>query len=148
MKTFRSAVLIALIVAVGAARAEDRPAAGSLVHFGRVVVPPVARTDVANLVAAGTLDTDGYKVVVLNLAGELKSANGNHEVAFARYQERLRAFIATKQKAALKFASFFAPRSRFGIVLGNKIMKLMTIPFISELAAGREIRDSIDLPDY
>jgi hypothetical protein len=75
MKLFRSAVLLVLTVAVGAARAEDRAAAASLVHFGRVVVPPVARTEIANLVVAGTIDTDGYRQVVLNLVGELKSAS-------------------------------------------------------------------------
>jgi hypothetical protein len=75
MKFFRSAVLLVLTVALGAARAEDRPAATSLVRFGRIVVPPVARTDIVNLVVAGTIDTDGYKHVVLNLAGELKSTS-------------------------------------------------------------------------
>lgn len=75
MKLFRSAVLLVLTVALGAARAEERPAATSLVRFGRIVVPPVARTEIANLVVAGTIDTDGYKHVVLNLVGELKSAS-------------------------------------------------------------------------
>jgi 2-polyprenyl-6-methoxyphenol hydroxylase-like FAD-dependent oxidoreductase len=82
------------------------------------------------------------------LAGELKVARGEHETAFARYQERLGAFIATKQKAAVRFAPFFAPKSRFGIFFRNQVMKLMAIPFVSELAVGREIRDGIELPLY
>lgn len=82
------------------------------------------------------------------LAGELQRASGDHEVAFARYEQRLRDFIAAKQKGALKFASFFAPRSRFGIFLGDQIMKLMSIPFVADLAVGREIRDDITLPEY
>jgi 2-polyprenyl-6-methoxyphenol hydroxylase-like FAD-dependent oxidoreductase len=82
------------------------------------------------------------------LAGELQRASGDHEVAFARYEQRLRDFIAAKQKGALKFASFFAPRSRFGIFLGDQIMKLMSIPFVADLAVGREIRDDIALPEY
>lgn len=82
------------------------------------------------------------------LAGELKRAHGNHEVAFAQYQERLGAFIAGKQKAAVRFAPFFAPRSRFGMFFRNQVMKLMAIPFVSELAVGREIRDRVDLPEY
>jgi 2-polyprenyl-6-methoxyphenol hydroxylase-like FAD-dependent oxidoreductase len=82
------------------------------------------------------------------LAGELKRANGNHEVAFIQYQERLRTFIAAKQKAAVKFASFFAARSRFGMFLGNQVTKLMAITFVAELAVGREIRDVIELPVY
>ena len=75
MKLFRYAVLLVLTAALGAVGAEDRPAAPSLVHFGRIVVPPVARADVANLIVAGTIDTDGYRQVVLNLVGELKSAS-------------------------------------------------------------------------
>ncbi|MGE0872641.1 MAG: FAD-binding domain [Kofleriaceae bacterium] len=82
------------------------------------------------------------------LAGELARANGNHELAFARYQDRLRSFIPIKQRGALRFASFFAPRSRLGIFTGNQIMKLMALPFVTELAIGRELRDSIELPAY
>jgi 2-polyprenyl-6-methoxyphenol hydroxylase-like FAD-dependent oxidoreductase len=43
------------------------------------------------------------------LAGELKRGGGDHEAAFDRYEQKLRDFIADKQKAALTFASFFAP---------------------------------------
>lgn len=82
------------------------------------------------------------------LAGELKQANGGHELAFARYQQRLATFIAGKQKAAVRFGPFFAPRSRLGIFMRNQVMKLMAIPFVSELAVGREMRDSIELPSY
>jgi 2-polyprenyl-6-methoxyphenol hydroxylase-like FAD-dependent oxidoreductase len=82
------------------------------------------------------------------LAGELKRANGDHEVAFARYQNRLKTFVAAKQKAAVKFTSFFAPRSRTGMFLGNQVTKLMSIPFVSELAIGRDLRDALELPEY
>jgi hypothetical protein len=30
----------------------------------------------------------------------------------------------------------------------NQVMKLMAIPFITDLAVGREIRDEIELPEY
>lgn len=82
------------------------------------------------------------------LAGELERAAGDHVAAFARYEERLRAFIATKQKAAVKLSSYFAPRSRFGLLVGDQATKLMSIPFVSELLVGRELRDAIELPDY
>jgi 2-polyprenyl-6-methoxyphenol hydroxylase-like FAD-dependent oxidoreductase len=82
------------------------------------------------------------------LAGELRRANGQHDAAFARYQERLAGFIAKKQQAAVRFAPFFAPRSRLGIFVRNQAMKLMAIPFVAERAVGRELRDFIDLPDY
>src|SRR5262245_30350153 len=38
-------------------------------------VPPVARTDVANMIDAGVIDTEGFTHVTLNLAGELKSTS-------------------------------------------------------------------------
>jgi 2-polyprenyl-6-methoxyphenol hydroxylase-like FAD-dependent oxidoreductase len=82
------------------------------------------------------------------LAGELKRAHGDHEAAFARYQERLGALIAGKQHAAIRLAPFFAPKSRFGVFVRNEIMKLMAIPFVTELAVGREFRDRIELPAY
>jgi 2-polyprenyl-6-methoxyphenol hydroxylase-like FAD-dependent oxidoreductase len=82
------------------------------------------------------------------LAGELKRAQGNHELAFAKYQERLGAFIAGKQRAAVKLAPFFAPTSRVGLFMRNQIMKLMASSFVTELAVGREFRDRIELPPY
>lgn len=82
------------------------------------------------------------------LAGELKRASGDHEAAFDRYEQKLRDFIADKQKAALTFASFFAPRSRLALFLGNQVTKLMNIPLVTELAVGRQIRDRIELPEY
>jgi 2-polyprenyl-6-methoxyphenol hydroxylase-like FAD-dependent oxidoreductase len=82
------------------------------------------------------------------LAGELKRAGGQHETAFAKFQERLQSLIARKQTAALKFASFFAPPSRFRLLIGNLLVELMAIPAITELAVGREIRDVIELPSY
>jgi len=82
------------------------------------------------------------------LAGELKRSGGDHGAAFAAYQDRLATFIARKQKAAVKLAPFFAPRSRMGIFARNQVMKLMRIPLVASLAVGRELRDRIDLPDY
>lgn len=82
------------------------------------------------------------------LAGELARANGDHDAAFAQYEARLQPFLAGKQKAAVRFAPFFAPGSRFGIFVRNQVMKLMAIPYVSELAVGRELRDRVELPAY
>jgi 2-polyprenyl-6-methoxyphenol hydroxylase-like FAD-dependent oxidoreductase len=81
------------------------------------------------------------------LAGELARAP-DHATAFARYEARLHDFIASKQKAAVRFGPFFAPRSKLGILFRNQVMKLMTLPFVADLAVGKEIRDAIELPDY
>jgi 2-polyprenyl-6-methoxyphenol hydroxylase-like FAD-dependent oxidoreductase len=82
------------------------------------------------------------------LAGELKLAKGDETVAFEQYERRLRTFLADKQKAAVRFAPFFAPHSRLRMFLRNQVMKLMAIPLVADLAVGREIRDSIEIPDY
>ncbi|HEY4185558.1 MAG TPA: FAD-binding domain [Polyangia bacterium] len=82
------------------------------------------------------------------LAGELKRAGGDHRAAFGRYQDRIAGLIATKQQGALKLASFFVPRSRFGIFLGDQLTKLMSLGPVAELAIGRALRDPIDLPEY
>jgi 2-polyprenyl-6-methoxyphenol hydroxylase-like FAD-dependent oxidoreductase len=82
------------------------------------------------------------------LAGELKRAEGKHETAFAKYQERLKPFIEAKQKAAVKLSTFFVPRSRFGIFVGNQVMKVMNLPLVMNLAVGQALQDRIALPDY
>lgn len=82
------------------------------------------------------------------LAGELKRAGGDYRTAFARYQEVLGPFIAKKQAAAERFAGSFAPASQFGLFLRNQIVRLFSIPLVAELALGRDLRDTVELPDY
>lgn len=82
------------------------------------------------------------------LAGELYAANGDHVAAFARYEERLRPFMRDKQRAAEGFAGSFAPKSALGLALRNQVMRLLSIPFVADLAIGRGLRDAIELPEY
>ncbi|MGB8800315.1 MAG: FAD-binding domain [Candidatus Acidiferrales bacterium] len=82
------------------------------------------------------------------LAGELHQANGDYAQAFARYQERFGPFVLKKQKAALRFAGAFAPKSKFALFVRNQIFNLMAVPWIADLAAGRDLADNIELPDY
>ena len=82
------------------------------------------------------------------LAGEIAQADGDLATGFARYDERLRPLLATKQKAAARFAGFFAPKSRFSIFLRNRVMNLMALPFVTKCAVSRELADRIELPDY
>lgn len=81
------------------------------------------------------------------LAGELGRASTPEE-GFARYHERLGGFMASKQKAAAGFAGSFAPRSRFGLWVRNRMTALLRIPFVADLAMGSSLRDAITLPDY
>lgn len=80
------------------------------------------------------------------LAAQLASARGNHVQAFAQYEQRLMPFLRSKQKAAVRLASAFAPHSRLQLFVRNSIVKLFNIEFIAKLAMGNSLRDAIELP--
>jgi 2-polyprenyl-6-methoxyphenol hydroxylase-like FAD-dependent oxidoreductase len=82
------------------------------------------------------------------LAGELRNCDGDHDAAFARYQERMMPWLKRKQRSAARFASSFAPRTAFGITLRNLVLRLLGFPFVVDFFLGRELRDEIKLPDY
>jgi 2-polyprenyl-6-methoxyphenol hydroxylase-like FAD-dependent oxidoreductase len=82
------------------------------------------------------------------LAGELYRAQGDHAEAFRQYQKRFGPFVRNKQKAALRFASSFAPKSRSALFLRNQMFNLMGIRWIADLAVGGGLADKIVLPDY
>ncbi|MGC2331695.1 MAG: FAD-binding domain [Candidatus Acidiferrales bacterium] len=82
------------------------------------------------------------------LAGELHRAAGDYARAFARYQELFGPFILKKQKAALRFAGTFAPKSKFSMFLRNQVMNLLKIPWVADLAVGRDLEDKIAIPEY
>ena len=82
------------------------------------------------------------------LAGELAKARGRHEVAFGKYEELLRAYIEMKQRGAERFAGAFAPRTQFGLFFRNQVIKAFAIPRLARLAFGRDIIDTMQLPDY
>lgn len=82
------------------------------------------------------------------LAGEIHRAKRDYQSAFARYQALFGPLIRTKQKSALRFAGAFAPRSRAALWLRNRILNLLRIGWIADLAVGRDLADRITLPDY
>jgi 2-polyprenyl-6-methoxyphenol hydroxylase-like FAD-dependent oxidoreductase len=82
------------------------------------------------------------------LAGELSRSGGDYMKACARYQESFGPFVAMKQKAALRLAGFFAPRSKIALFARNQIMNLMRFPWVADLAMGRDLADRIEIPDY
>jgi len=82
------------------------------------------------------------------LAGELKESNGDYKTAFKRYEEKLRPFIAEKQKGAENFASWFAPKTTVGIFVRNQITKLFSIPVFAHRFVGASIADRLSLRDY
>lgn len=82
------------------------------------------------------------------LAGELSRAKKSPQEALKRYERLLRPFMCSKQNAAEKFASSFAPNTRFGIFLRNQASKLLATPFVAKRLMGSALLDRFDLPDY
>jgi 2-polyprenyl-6-methoxyphenol hydroxylase-like FAD-dependent oxidoreductase len=82
------------------------------------------------------------------LAGELAKAGGRHDEAFANYENILRDFIHRKQQGAERFASAFAPKTRLGLRFRNLVINAAAIPAVARFTFGRDIVDSLHLPDY
>ncbi|QGF23217.1 FAD-binding domain [Raineyella fluvialis] len=82
------------------------------------------------------------------LAAELARSGGDHALAFARYQARLAPFLRSKQAAARRLASAFAPTSRSQLLARNAVMKLMELPYVTDLAMGKSFHDAIELPAF
>jgi hypothetical protein len=60
----------------------------------------------------------------------------------------LQSYIATKQRAAERFAGAFAPKTRFGLSFRNQLVKVFALPGLAKLVIGRDIADSLELPEY
>jgi 2-polyprenyl-6-methoxyphenol hydroxylase-like FAD-dependent oxidoreductase len=75
----------------------------------------------------GTIGGMGTGVAVVAayvLAGELAAADGDHVTAFARYEERVRDYVARCQRGARSVGKFMAPRTRLGIVSRNLFLRV------------------------
>ena len=82
------------------------------------------------------------------LAGELHRAAGDYKTAFARYENQFEAFVIRKQRAALRFAGTFVPKSRLSMRVRSGIMNLLRIPWIADFVLSRDLGDSVTLPNY
>ena len=82
------------------------------------------------------------------LAGELAKAGGEHIAGFTNYEKLLRAYISSKQRGAERFATAFAPRTRWGLFFRNQVINACAIPGLARLAFGRDIVDTLRLPEY
>jgi 2-polyprenyl-6-methoxyphenol hydroxylase-like FAD-dependent oxidoreductase len=112
---------------------------------GRVALLGDAAACVSLLAGEGTglAMTEAYV-----LAGELARAGGDHRVAFARYEARLRPLLADKQRAATRYLGFFATRTRLGLWLRIQAMRAMNLGPVFRSLVGRGLRDDFELPDY
>lgn len=83
------------------------------------------------------------------LVGELGSAGGDHRIAFARYQERMSAYVAQAQQLPPGGVDGFAPTSAFMIRMRTASVRWMTRWPLRSLLAGQFSKaDAIDLPSY
>jgi 2-polyprenyl-6-methoxyphenol hydroxylase-like FAD-dependent oxidoreductase len=82
------------------------------------------------------------------LSGELHRAAGDFAKAFAAYEARLRSFVTTRQKGALWFRGFFAPRSHLGLRVRNLIVNALSSPLLARRVIARSLRDDLELPRY
>ncbi|WP_433433859.1 FAD-dependent monooxygenase [Nonomuraea sp. CA-141351] len=84
------------------------------------------------------------------LAGELAAAHGDHRVAFARYEEEMRAYATGCQKMGDGVASLMVPGSRFMAGLLNQYYKLMPYLPGKNMASkiARKTAENITLRDY
>jgi 2-polyprenyl-6-methoxyphenol hydroxylase-like FAD-dependent oxidoreductase len=82
------------------------------------------------------------------LAGELAAARGDYRRAYDAYDARLRSYIGVKQRGAVRLAGAFAPRTRKGLFFRNLFVKAFAVPGLARLAVGRDIADTLQLPDY
>jgi 2-polyprenyl-6-methoxyphenol hydroxylase-like FAD-dependent oxidoreductase len=82
------------------------------------------------------------------LAGELHRSHGDYTLAFQRYQDLFGPFVLKKQQTALRFAGYFAPRSKLSLFARNQAMNLMRIPWVADLVVGGDFADKIAIPQY
>ncbi len=69
-------------------------------------------------------------------------------MAFTHYENRLRNFIASKQRMASRFGGAFCPGTSFGLLFRNWVASLLNFRPIADLALSSAIKDEIELPDY
>lgn len=78
--------------------------------------------------AASALSGQGTSLALVGayvLAGELAAAAGEHEVAFARYEEKLSEFVQVNQALAIGNAERFAPSTPRAVRMQNASLKML-----------------------
>jgi hypothetical protein len=49
---------------------------------------------------------------------------------------------------AVRFANAFAPKTTFSMFVRNRIMNLLTVPWVANLVTRGSFVDALRLPDY
>ena len=100
---------------------------------------------------ASPLAGEGAALAMLGayvLAGELLGAHGDHLRAFRAYERRLKPFMEARQRAALRMAGWFTPRSKLALFLRDQMTRLAGLPGLGRTIFRPMIADSLALPDY
>jgi 2-polyprenyl-6-methoxyphenol hydroxylase-like FAD-dependent oxidoreductase len=83
------------------------------------------------------------------LAGELKAADGDHRIAFARYEDQLRHYVELGQQGPRGDEKMFLPKTKWGIWLRNQsIRALPHMPWKGLIAKGSDEATAVPLKDY
>ncbi|WDR01921.1 FAD-dependent monooxygenase [Devosia algicola] len=82
------------------------------------------------------------------LAGELARSGGDVAAAFDCYESQLKTFLVKKQDAALRFSSYFAPKSWIGLVARDLMSNIASVPILAKWMLASAFRDDLELPDY
>jgi hypothetical protein len=81
----------------------------------------------------GTLGGQGTPLAIVGayvLAGELMNACDDLASALTRYEAVMRPYATACQKGAERVGSFFAPRTRFGLVCRDLFYRAITSPML------------------
>ena len=110
-------------------------------------------TLVGDAAFGGTLGGQGTGAAIIGayvLAGELGAADGDHRVAFARYEARIRRYATRCQRGASHAGPFFAPRTPGRLWCRNLMYRVLASPklegVLRSLVTGAA--DGIVLEDY
>jgi len=93
--------------------------------------------------------TGNAVVAAYVLAGELAAASGDHATAYARYEQRLRGYIAGGQKQAAGSQAFLAPPTWKKIRQRNRFFKMLPYLPVTGLIsrAATKTATAITIPD-
>lgn len=83
------------------------------------------------------------------LAGELKEAEGNHVIAFAKYETQMRPLVTACQKLA-EGAEWFVPQTRFKLWMSQQIWKILPYTPWKNMMIEMPLKaaNTISLKDY
>ncbi|MCO1575316.1 FAD-dependent monooxygenase [Crossiella sp. SN42] len=123
----------------------------SQVHIDRLSRGRIALLGDAGYGATcGGLGTGLAIVCAHVLAGELHAADGDHRVAFRRYEEIIREYATGCQKTSENAGPFLSPRTAFGIRRRNLMYKALSSPRLSSFfnKLTTKAASGLRLPDY